>query len=211
MVLLMCRYAKGPEQWRMRESSKQGTRAAYADIFQAEEEDHYPAPEPATTSTGIEGKKKRNEKEKEENSHLDLPPVVRSEPSSISALELDGTMAQLGFSVSKFPHGNKKTKVGKISQPEASSFEPEEGQRVKKDEIDSLFKERKADKTEKRKKDKKEKHKESGKTAIISETVGTSTIDDSLKAVLGALEGGLKKSKKRREEGSAKKKQKVMI
>lgn len=192
----------------MRESSKQGTRAAYAGIFQTEEENHYPAPEPATTSTGSEGKKKRKA---DEDSHRDLPPVVRSEPSSISTLELDGTMAQLGFSVSKFPHGNKKTKVSKISQPEASSFEPEEGQKVKKDEIDSLFKEKKAGKNEKWKKDKKEKHKESGETAIISEIVGSSTIDDSLKAVMGALEGGLKKSKKKREEGSAKKKQKVMI
>jgi hypothetical protein len=32
-----------------------------------------------------------------------------------------------------------------------------------------------------------------------------------LKAVMGALESGLKKSKKKREEGRAKKKQKVMI
>jgi hypothetical protein len=43
----------------MLESSKQGTRAAYAGIFQIEEEDHYPAPEHATTSTGSEGKKNK--------------------------------------------------------------------------------------------------------------------------------------------------------
>lgn len=193
----------------MHESSKQGTRAAYAGIFQTEDEDHYPAPEPATTSTGSEGKKKRKA---DENSHLDFPPVVGSEPPSISALELDGTMAQLGFPVSKFPHGNKKSKADKIPQPEASSFEPTEGQRVKKDEIDSLFKEMKANRTEKRKKDKKkEKHKESGEIAIVSANVGSSTIDDSLKAVMGVLEGGLKKSKRKREEGSATKKQNVMI
>jgi hypothetical protein len=62
-----------------------------------------------------------------------------------------------------------------------TSLDAEEAQRVKKYEIDSLFKE-KNDK--KYKKDYKEKLKENGETSIISEIVDSSTIDDSLKAVM---------------------------
>lgn len=191
----------------MRESSKQGTRAAFADIFQGNEEDPTSAQEASTKPTSNEGKKKR--KALEESSQQDVPEAINHEPVSISSLELDGTMAQLGFSMSKFPH-NKKTRLASTSKPEFTSFEPEEGQSVKKDEIDALFKK---EKTVERGKSKKEKKPEKMKDDVqVDCLVGDSMLDDSLTAVMGALEGGLKKSRKKKETGSGKKKtQNVMM
>lgn len=203
----------------MRESSKQGTREAYANMFQAEE-DIIPNPEPdseAVPSAGEGNKKRKSVEERTQESTVVL------EPPSISALELDGTMAQLGFNMSKFPHSNKKKKVA-AQQPELLSFEPEEGAVVKKDEIDALFKkEKKGDKTKKEKKGDKssEKKEKKGKKRDKQEgsvvepevvKVESAAVADSLKAVLGALEGGLKKSKKKKGDGSAKQRtQNVMI
>lgn len=194
----------------MRESSKQGTREAYANIFQAEEDIPNPEPEPEAVPIAGEGNKKR--KSVEERS---------LEPPSISALELDGTMAQLGFNMSKFPHSSKKKKVA-AQQPELLSFEPEEGAAVKKDEIDDLFKkEKKGDKTKKEKKGGKsaEKKEKKGKKrdkqeikSVEAVQVESAAVADSLKAVLGALEGGLKKNKKKKGDGTPKQRtQNVMI
>jgi hypothetical protein len=207
----------------MRESSKQGTREAYANIFQANAEEDIPNPEPDLEAVppASEGKNKR--KSVEETTHNNEGSLVVSEPPSISALELDGTMAQLGFNMSKFPLGNKKKKVAP-QQPELSSFEPEEGAVVKKDEIDALFKkEKKGDKTKKEKKGDKsvEKKEKKGKkrdkqeeSAVEPEAVKveSAAVADSLKAVMGALEGGLRKSKKKKGDGSVKQRtQNVMI
>lgn len=211
----------------MRESSKQGTREAYANIFQIDAEEDIPNPEPhsETVAPPSEGKKKR--KSVEETIHNNEESVVVSEPPSISALELDGTMAQLGFNTSKFPHSNKKKK-NSAQQPELSFFEPEDGAVVKKDEIDALFKkEKKGDKTKKVKKGdksvekkekkgkKRDKQEEGGiKSAVEPEAVkvGSAAVADSLKAVMGALEGGSRKSKKKKGDGSAKQRtQNVMI
>ncbi|KAG0588969.1 hypothetical protein KC19_2G281800 [Ceratodon purpureus] len=220
-------YAKGPEQWRMRESSKQGTREAYANIFQADAEEDIPNPEHGFEAVAppSEGKKKRTSVD--ETTHNNQELVVMSEPPSISALELDGTMAQLGFNLSKFPHSKKKKKDS-AQQPELSFFEPEDGAVVKKDEIDALFKkEKKGDKTKKEKKGDKsvEKKEKKGKkrdrqeeggiqNAVEPEAVQieTAAVADSLKAVMGALEGGTRKSKKKKGDGSAKQRtQNVMI
>ena len=189
----------------MRESSKQGTRAAFADIFQGKEEDPTSVPEASTKPTANEGKKKR--KALEESSQQDVPEDMNHEPVSISSLELDGTMAQLGFNISKFPH-NKKTRPG-MSQPKMTSFEPEEGQIVKKDEIDALFKKEKNLERGKSKKGKKlEKMKDNVQIDVL---VGDSMMDDSLKAVMGALEGGSRKSRKKGIGSGKKKIQNVML
>lgn len=211
-------YAKGPEQWRTRESSKAGTREAYANLFQVED-----VPDTQTDSTAVpaasEGKKKRKFVEETEQKS-EVPGIVR-EPPSISALELDGTMAQLGFNPNKFPHGRKKKDAA--VQPELTLFEPEEGAVVKKDEIDALFKEKKGDKTKKDKREKgvkekkgKKRNKQEGevKSVVEPEAVKaeSASVADSLKAVMGALEGGVRQNKKKKSDGSGKQRtQNVMI
>lgn len=212
----------------MRESSKQGTREAYANIFQAEEDMPNPNPDSEAAPAPVEGTKKRKSLE-ERPQTLNQDSGAVFEPPSISALELDGTMAQLGFNMSKFPHSNKKKKVAAHEQPEFEPFEPEEGAVVKKDEIDALFKkDKKGDKTKKEKKkgDKTaEKKEKKGKKranqeedSVIKEPEAvkaekSAAVADSLKAVLGALEGGLRKSKKKKKgDGSGKQRtQNVMI
>jgi len=73
-----------------------------------------------------------------------------SEPtaSKVSTLNLDDTMAQLGFDPSKFQKSNKKTKVAKMSGNRDLTFGTEHGlttftmledQRTKSDDIDMLF------------------------------------------------------------------------
>ncbi len=74
-----------------------------------------------------------------------------SEPtgSKVSTLNLDDTMAQLGFDLSKFQKSNKKTKVAKMSGNRDLTFGTEHGglptftiledQRTKSDDIDMLF------------------------------------------------------------------------
>ena len=223
-VLLVHRYAKGPEQWRNRESSKQGTREAYANIFQADGKEDVPNTEPDFEGVppASDGKKKRKSVE-EEIIHNNDKSVVVSEPPSISALQLDGTMAKLGFNISKFPHSNKKKKVA-AQQPELSFFEPEEGAVVKKDEIDALFKEKKGDKSKKEKQGeksiekkgrKRNKQEERGIKRVVEPEavkVESAAVVDSLKAVMGVLEGGLRKGKKKKGDGSGKQKtQNIMI
>lgn len=227
-ILLVRRYAKGPEQWRMRESSKQGTREAYANIFQADAAEDIPNPEPDSEAVPSASEKMKKRKSVEDMTHNNDGSVAVNEPSSINALELDGTMAQLGFNLSKFPYSNKKKKVA-AQEPELSFFEPEEGAAVKKDEIDALFKkekkgDKKGDKKEKKgdksleKKEKKGKKRDKQEGGIHSAVepeavkVESAAVVDSLKAVMGALEGGLRKSKKKKGDGSAKQRtQNVMI
>lgn len=130
-------------------------------------------------------------------------------------------MAQLGFNPNKFPHGRKKKDAA--VQPELTLFEPEEGAVVKKDEIDALFKEKKGDKTKKDKREKgvkekkgKKRNKQEGevKSVVEPEAVKaeSASVADSLKAVMGALEGGVRQNKKKKSDGSGKQRtQNVMI
>jgi nucleolar protein 9 len=133
-------YAKGADQWRKQESSKQGTRELFAEIFQATHEVPFDTKALRAQPTKVEGKKRK------------ISSSTRSsEPtgSKVSTLNLDDTMAQLGFDLSKFQKSNKKTKVAKMSGNRDLTFGTEHGglptftiledQRTKSDDIDMLF------------------------------------------------------------------------
>ncbi len=136
--LLLIRYAKGADQWRKQESSKQGTRELFAEIFQATHEVPFDTKAVRAQPNKVEGKKRKSS-------------TKSSEPtgSKVSTLNLDDTMAQLGFDLSKFQKSNKKTKVAQTSGNRDLTFGTEHGgfttssmredQRTKSDDIDMLF------------------------------------------------------------------------
>jgi nucleolar protein 9 len=131
-------YAKGADQWRKQESSKQGTRELFAEIFQATHEVPFDTKAVRAQPNKVEGKKRKSS-------------TKSSEPtaSKVSTLNLDDTMAQLGFDLSKFQKSNKKTKVAQTSGNRDLTFGTEHGglttstiqedQRTKSDDIDMLF------------------------------------------------------------------------
>jgi hypothetical protein len=138
--LLLIRYAKGADQWRKQESSKQGTRELFAEIFQATHEVPFDTKALRAQPTKVEGKK-----QKSSSSTRSSEPTA----SKVSTLNLDDTMAQLGFDLSKFQKSNKKTKVAQMSGNRDLTFGTEHGglitftmledQRTKSDDIDMLF------------------------------------------------------------------------
>lgn len=138
--LFLIRYAKGADQWRKQESSKQGTRESFAEIFQATHEVPFDSKAVRAQPTKVEGKKRKSSS----STRLSEPIVGK-----VSTLNLDDTMAQLGFDLSKFQKSNKKTKVAQTSGNRDLKFGTEheglatsnmlEDQRTKDNDIDMLF------------------------------------------------------------------------
>jgi hypothetical protein len=138
--LFLIRYAKGADQWRKQESSKQGTRESFAEIFQATHEVPFDSKAVRAQPTKVEGKKRKSSS----STRLSEPIVGK-----VSTLNLDDTMAQLGFDLSKFQKSNKKTKVAQASGNRDLKVGTEHGglatsnmledQRTKDNDIDMLF------------------------------------------------------------------------
>eukprot|EP01018_Ginkgo_biloba_P005288 Gb_27619 [translate_table: standard] len=202
----VARYAKGPDQWRSSQSSKQSTRQAFAQVFgsevEAKKEDDcgvVSCKEEDATEAPMKGMKKSKRGRKLQNTGDEMDnSVLNKEDLS----KLEHSMAELGFAIHKRAkrdvnhkaemnvHQSENHKVNTASAEVSLS----KGKMKKKsgaDDIEEIFcKKGKAKKSNKRRK-----MIESRYELADVESVQV-TIDSSMNNVLNTLEQGSKKKKR---------------
>ncbi|KAG6541139.1 hypothetical protein Mapa_017510 [Marchantia paleacea] len=207
-------YSKKPEQWRSKESTKQSTHKAFSELFSSvadpEQAENREAPKVTNTPQDVE--------EGEPTSSKVSQGQKQEKVLTQDNLDLEGPMAQLGFSFAITKSKNKKSAkpseaivplgakdstkddlISSIGQIEGKSGKKGKETRSQAgfDDIDLLFDRKKVDKKDK--KGKKRKHSVEGGTAeprqSVAAMVDGKLADPSLKGVMGALETKSKEKK----------------
>lgn len=207
------RYSKKPEQWRSKESTKQSTHKAFSELFSSvADPEHAENREVTNTPQDVE-----EEREPTGSKGSQGQKQKKVLPQDMD-LDLEGPMAQLGFSFAITKSKNKKSAkpseaivplgakdsskddlISSIGQVEEKAGKKGKEARSQAgfDDIDRLFDRKKVDKKDK--KGKKRKHSAEGGTAEPSQSVAgmvdEKLEDPSLKGVMGALETKSKKKK----------------
>ncbi|KAL3695357.1 hypothetical protein R1sor_009433 [Riccia sorocarpa] len=210
-------FSNKPEQWRTKEATKQNTQKAFAELFssaadpeQAEDSEQQTEKIVEVGAANQEQTTKSSQPEKEKKGLL---------PDN---LDLEGPMAQLGFSfASSRSKMGPKTEEGivpvdlmdssklKLSDTDETREKPgkkdkKTGVQVGTDDIDRLFDRKRKDKKEKKDSKRKRHSAEVTEGPSQREEAANSEqkpVDSSLKSVIGALDAIGKDKKKKKKEG----------